>query len=588
MAKGHKPCSLGSIVRETEAMKPTDKACPGQVSKSAGCNASEPGSSLVNLFYGGRAFEGWAKTVPLGGGVVKDTNGHHRGIKGDTLAKGDWETWETLPCQLSLFEGGFKTESYKGEPKRMRDREGVGAVHSSGDYRDSTTRYSEGTAVQPGPAEQRGASDCRKATNGHMKAQERQRRLYLKSKRERRCRYYSLYDKVYHEEILKEAWQRVKRNRGACGVDGQGIKEEEKGVEEFLEGIQRELKEKRYRPQPIRRVYIPKPNGGKRPLGIPIIRDRVVQMAVKIVIEPIFEADFYDSSYGFRPKRSAHQAIGVVGKQITYGKNKVVDIEIAKCFDSIPHDRIMKKIAERVADKSILKLIKMWLKAGVMEDGLIRPNEIGTPQGGVISPLLANIYLNQLDEIWKKERIEKKIGAVLVRYADDLIVISRHSEKWIYGWLKGKLEGELKLKINEGKSRIVDVEKEAVEFLGFEIRRVRSKRSGKKFAMVYPGKKAIGKLYEKTRGITNPRIPIRTEEMIRRLNRLLRGWVNYFRIGNSTRWFAKTRYYVSRKVRRFIRRKRQKEGYGWKNIKDEYLYGYLGLYNDYRVSWRRA
>ena len=423
---------------------------------------------------------------------------------------------DPLPVQLSLFDRRLKTEPYKAGPKWERGWEGVGAVHSSEDYRDSITRYSEGAAIQPTPALQRGASDCREATNGHINAQELQRRLYRKSKRERGCRYYSLYDKVYHPDILKEAWQRVKENRGAAGVDGLGIKEikGEIGVEVFLGWIGKELKEKKYKPQDIRRVYIPKPNGDKRPLGIPTIKDRIVQMAVKIVIEPIFEADFCEASYGFRPRRNAHQSIEKVRKEITIGKKKVVDIDIAKYFYTIPHDRLMKKVSERIKDKSILKLIKGLLKAGVMEKGKVKVNEIGTPQGGVVSPLLANIYLNQLDKKWEAEEIAGKIGATLIRYADDLIVLNRHSEKWIYRRLKEILEAELGLKINGEKSKVVDVEKEAVRFLGFEIKRVRSRRSGKKFAIIYPSKKAREGLYEKIRKITDYRIPMKVEIVI--------------------------------------------------------------------------
>lgn len=387
---------------------------------------------------------------------------------------------------------------------------------------------------------------------------------------------------------MKEAWQGVRRNRGSAGVDGQEIKEIEKriGVEEFLNEIHKELKEKTYRPQPIRRVYIPKPNGEKRPLGIPTIKDRVVQMAVKIIIEPIFEADFCNASYGFRPKRDAHQAIEEVREHITFGKKKVIDID--KCFDTIPHDRLLKDVAERIADRDILKLIKKWLKAGVMEQGEITGNEIGTPQGGVISPLLANIYLNHLDKKWEEGRIERRIDAHLVRYADDLIVVSKHSEGWLYRKLEAILEGELRLKINRDKSKVVDVEAEAVRFLGFEIKRVSSRRGGKMYAMCYPSKKAMRGIYEKIRKIANPKIPVRVEKVVEQLNRLIRGWVNYFRIGQASKWFSKVRDYVNKKIRRFIRSKRHKRGFGWKAITREYLYKDLGLYNDYRVLWRRA
>lgn len=590
MTRSHESCSLGRTARETEAVKPTDKACRGQASKPAGCNASEPISSLVTLSHGGRALSLWAKTASLDGEVAKHRSGRHRGLRDDTLVKKDGETWETLPRQLCLYDRELKTEPNKAEPKWARGGKGVGAAHSSENRRDNITRCSEGAAVQPKPAERGGASDCRKAKNGRIKAQQLQRRLYLKSKREKTYRFYSLYDKVYHLEILQEAWRRVARNRGASGVDGQGIEEIEKeiGVEAFLCDLHRELKSKAYRPRPVRRVHIPKSNGEKRPLGIPTIRDRVVQMAVKIVIEPIFEAGFCNTSYGFRPKRDAHQAIGAISKQITYGKVKVIDLDLARCFDSIPHDKLMERVAERIADRNILRLIKSWLQVGAMEEGAVRGNEIGTPQGGVISPLLANIYLHQLDQKWEEEGIEKRVGATLVRYADDFLVLSRHSEEWLYRKLKGILEGEMGLNINPDKSRIVEVESEAVKFLGFEIKRVKSRRSGKKFAMCYPSRKSMKGLYAKIRKIADPRIPIETEEMVRRLNRLLRGWTNYFRIGQASGWFSKIKDHVERKVRRFVQRKRHKAGFGWKGLERKYLYRDMGLYHDYRVSWRRA
>jgi len=270
------------------------------------------------------------------------------------------------------------------------------------------------------------------------------------------------------------------------------------------------------------------------------------------------------------------------------GKKKVIDIDIARYFDTIPHDKLMRKVTDRIADKNILRLINAWLKVGIMEEEEIRRNEVGTPQGGVISPLLANIYLHHLDKRWEEEKIEKKLGATLVRYADDLIVVTRHSEKWLYQKIKKILEEELDLKINQEKSKIIDAEREAVKHLGFEIRRVRSRKSDKMFALCYPSKEARNAIYEKIREIANPHFPIKAKEMVRRLNRVLRGWVNYFKIGNSSKWFSKLRDYVEKKVRRFIRKKRRETGFGWKTIRKEYLYRDLGLYNYYRVSWRRA
>ncbi|MGO9951081.1 MAG: group II intron reverse transcriptase/maturase, partial [Dissulfurispiraceae bacterium] len=259
------------------------------------------------------------------------------------------------------------------------------------------------------------------------KIRELQRKLYRKAKQEKEYRFYLLYDKVYRLDILNHAYRLVRANKGAPGVDGEtfaSIEERDGGAEKYLEEIAGELKWQTYKPQPVRRVYIPKAGGGKRPLGIPVIKDRVVQMAVKIVIEPVFEADFQDNSYGFRPKRNAHQAVADVQKHLLKGKTDVIDADISKYFDTIPHDRLMQLVAKRIVDKHILKLIKMWLEAPIVEereDGKseYKDNDKGTPQGGVISPLLANIYLNVLDMIWKIREVEERLGARLVRYADD-------------------------------------------------------------------------------------------------------------------------------------------------------------------------
>ena len=274
------------------------------------------------------------------------------------------------------------------------------------------------------------------------KIRELQRKLYRKAKQEPDYRFYLLYDKVYRRDILSHAYRLVKANKGTSGVDGltfERIEEREGGAERYLEQIAEELKGKSYRPMPVRRVYIPKPDGRQRPLGIPTIKDRVVQMAVKLVIEPIFEADFEDNSYGFRPKRNAHQAMDDVSLQLRMGKTQVIDADISKYFDTIPHDKLLALVAKRIVDKNILRLIKLWLKAPVVEEGedgkkRTKDNHKGTPQGGVISPLLANIYLNVLDRVWKVKKVEERMEARLIRYADDFVVMCQgHAERVLRG-----------------------------------------------------------------------------------------------------------------------------------------------------------
>jgi group II intron reverse transcriptase/maturase len=256
-----------------------------------------------------------------------------------------------------------------------------------------------------------------RANNPVDKVRELQRTLYTCAKRSRTRRFHALYDRVHRSDVLREAWRRVRSNRGAAGVDGESIEAiEEAGVEAFLEGIRADLQEGRYRPTPVRRRYIPKGDGKQRPLGIPTVRDRVVQMAAKLVIEPIFEADFLPCSYGFRPKRSATQALEAIREAGNRGHNFVVDADIKAYFDTIEQKRLMERVGERISDRRVLKLIRQWLRAGVMEDGTVRETLAGTPQGGVISPLLANIYLHVLDRIWEARC--KHLG-VLVRYADD-------------------------------------------------------------------------------------------------------------------------------------------------------------------------
>lgn len=416
------------------------------------------------------------------------------------------------------------------------------------------------------------------------KVQELQRKLYLKAKSQPDFRFYALYDKVYRKDVLVKAWQKVRANHGSPGIDGVTIKDiEEEGVGGFLKGIQEELGRKKYRPSPARRVYIPKPDGRQRPLSIPTIKDRVVQMALKLVIEPIFEADFEDNSYGYRPRKSAQQASLEVRKFLSWGLTKVIDADLEDCFGSIPHRHLVDMIARRIVDGKMLWIIKLFLKAGVMEQGQVKVDEKGTPQGGVISPLLANIYLDQIDKGWKP--LNK--FARLIRYADDVLILTRYGTEKVFGRFQ-RLTASLKLRLNQKKTRIVDAEKESFDFLGYSFKRAPNRGKTKMATYFWPSQKAERSVKEKIRKITNPARPIKIEWIIKELNSVLRGWVNYFKIANSSKKFGKIRLYAAKKVRKFMRRRRGKSGYGYKEYPDDYLYNRLGLYRDYRLSWTKA
>lgn len=417
------------------------------------------------------------------------------------------------------------------------------------------------------------------------KVQELQRKLYLKAKLEPNFRFYALYDRVYRTDVLKKSWMRVKLNHGSAGIDGISLKDiEEQGVDDFLKTIQQELRTRKYHPLPAKRVYIPKPDGSKRPLSIPTVKDRVVQMAVKLVIEPIFEAGFEDASFGYRPKRGAQKAALEVRKYLNYGYTNVIDADLKDCFGSIPHRELLDMIAKRIVDGKVLRLIRLFLKQGVMEEKETSiNNDKGTPQGGVISPLLANIYLDQMDKGWKS--LNKY--ARLIRYADDLVIMTKYNVKSSFSKLQN-LTGKLKLELNQKKTKLVDTEKESFDFLGYSFGKAQNPSKTKRVVYFWPSQKAEKAIRGKIRKLTNPKRPIKVDELITELNPVMRGWVNYFRIANSSRKFGKIKLYAAGKVRKFMRRKRNKKGYGYKEYPGSYLYGKLGLYSDYRLSWTKA
>jgi RNA-directed DNA polymerase len=389
------------------------------------------------------------------------------------------------------------------------------------------------------------------------KVRELQRRLYIVAKRNQERRFHALYDRIWRSDVLLEAWNRVRGNKGAAGIDGITLSMiEQQGVAEFLQELKATLRAGKYRPQPVRRRYIPKPDGRQRPLGIPTVRDRVVQMAAKIVLEPIFEADFQPCSYGFRPRRSATQAletIRVMGGRRHY---HVVDADIQGFFDAIDQNLLMEKLAARISDRRVLKLLRQWLRAGVMEDGAVRTTSAGTPQGGVISPLLANVYLDDLDRIWTATC--SHLGQ-LVRYADDFVILCRTRVQAEQALVKvHQIMGLLRLQLHPIKTRLVELGlgKEGFTFLGCYLRIVRSHLKKRAYLFRWPSPRAMQAIRRRIHDLTELRYSTGLKdirEVIGKLNPVLRGWGGYFRTGNASRHFNAIDSYVRERLVRLLR-----------------------------------
>ena len=429
-----------------------------------------------------------------------------------------------------------------------------------------------------------------------------QRALYAKAKANPTCRFYALYDKIYRKDVLLWAWSCCRANGGSAGVDGQsfaGI--EAKGVEAWLEELEQTLKEKTYRPQAVRRVLVPKPDGKQRPLGIPTIKDRVAQMAAVIVLEAVFEADLSEEQYAYRPQRSAHDAVREVHGLLNRGYTEVVDADLSSYFDTIPHHELMKSIARRVSDGAMLALIKSWLEMAVEEDdgkGNKRRTTVnkdsgrGTPQGAPISPLLANLYMRRFLLGWKQAGWDRKLQARIVNYADDFVILCRGTAEQARERMEAMMR-KLKLTVNQQKTRICRVPTESFDFLGYTLGRCYRAQTGAAYIGTKPSRKPVARLCEQISQMTQRTLSWKeTEELVNELNLVVKGWGNYFRLGSVSRAYRTVDGHLRNRLRRWLCHKHKVKGQGRNRFCDEYLYQELGLFRLERFStnlpWAKA
>ena len=414
--------------------------------------------------------------------------------------------------------------------------------------------------------------------------QELRRKIYLKAKSEKTWRFWGLYVHVCKMETLRQAYKLAKKNNGAPGIDGVTFEAiEEAGLDDFLSKIRDELISGTYQPMGNRIKEIPKGGGKVRVLRIPSIRDRVVQGALRLIVEPIFEADFVDGSYGYRPKRRAHEAVNRVSEAVVENKTLVIDLDLESYFDNVAHDILLGKVAKRIDDDKIMRLLKLILKAN---------GKRGVPQGGVISPLLANIYLNEVDKMLEEVKRVTRQGEYTyiqyARFADDMVILVNYYYRWLTKAVYKRLVKELDklgVKVNRNKTKIVDLTRgEAFSFLGFVYRRIRTRR-GKWGVSIVPKMKARTALLRNLKEVFRRYKSQPLSRVIELINPILRGWTNYFRIGNSSECFAYVRDWVEKKIRRHLMRVRKRHGFGWNRWSRDWLYNTLELYNDYKVRY---